>query len=190
MFRLSRWQGRQALVEDCFSLSAYYFQTNSLRGRLLYLLPFLLPEKGKERKYLVVSLSFHVPVCTYLIWVWGRGIPLFGKKPWWFLLFQRKGRYILAESRKGAEVNLETKASWNWRTDVMPHSTFLISPWGLAILALTCLLFCGPPPSSLSQTSFQTATSFAVWSFPHSFLHTVWCDNLVTLFSKRRKEKK
>ena len=49
MFRLSRWQGRQLLAEDCFSLSAYYFQTNSLRGKLLYLLP-LHPLQLKKKK--------------------------------------------------------------------------------------------------------------------------------------------
>lgn len=52
----------------------------------------------------------------------------------------------MAEARKEEEVNLETKAACNRRTDVMPPSTSLISRQGLAILALILQLFCGPPP--------------------------------------------
>lgn len=62
MFRLSRWQGRQLLVEDCFSLSAYYFQTNSLRGKLLYLLPLLPLELKKKISRNPWSQYYH-PLC-------------------------------------------------------------------------------------------------------------------------------
>ena len=47
-----------------------------------------------------------------------------------FRLFQRKGSQGLAEAKK-EEVNLETRAAWNRKADVMPPSTSLIFSSGL-----------------------------------------------------------
>lgn len=163
MFRLSRWQGRQLLVEDCFSLSAYYFQTNSLRGKLLYhlpLLPFELKKKLDIPGCIITILCAHMHPhgmsglhCLVSLLL--------------FILFQRKERAGLAEARKGEEVNLDTKAAWNRRTDVMPLSPSLISPQGLAGLALILLLFCGPPPPpAFSKTFFPPLLPLQFWSFP------------------------
>lgn len=57
MFRLSRWRGRRSLVEDCFSLSAYYFQTNTLRGKCAApSLCFFLSEKSKAEEQSCLAL--------------------------------------------------------------------------------------------------------------------------------------
>lgn len=110
-----------------------------------------------------------------------------------FRLFQRKGSQGLAEARK-EEVNLETRAAWNRKADVMPPSTSLIFSSGLgntgpgSYLFLWSLLLPPPPPFPNPAfpkpffPSYYVPCNFGI--FHIKFLHTVRYGILVTLFKK------
>lgn len=107
MFRLSRWWGRQSLVEDCFSLSAYYFQTNTFRGKCApSSLCFSLSENRKEEEWscLAVIVLLCLPACAHLIGLWENVLPFL----WWesfavFVFFRgkRTGCWMRQRKKRG-----------------------------------------------------------------------------------------
>lgn len=177
MFRLSRWQGRQLLVEDCFSLSAYYFQTNSLRGKLLYLLPLNWKKKKVSRN--PWSQYYH-PMCASAPILFGMWC-----KSSFYCLVSFSCIYVISKKReiglgrdkerRGGEFGnkswLEQNKAWQywpWFPNYLWSSSFF-----------SCLL---QNFFFLPILTFLAILGFSILVF--YIQCDVWCDMLVTLYRK------
>lgn len=192
MFRLSRWRGRQSLVENCFSLSAYYFQTNTLRGKCVPSSLCFLSENRKEEEQscLAAIVILWLPTCTHLIRRWEKSGPISLVRKL-FAVF-----VILEEKRVGSwvgqrreRVEFENKSFLGKGTVALPlHLTSSrasqhwphppTSQWESSLLPFSSLplpfLFHLPPAvfSFLNPPPYTIFFSSAFWIF-HIFLYVV-----------------
>lgn len=179
---------RKAVVGwGLFPLSAYYFQTNSLRGKSLYRLP--LHPLAKVRNpwwcdYQAVSSSDPI-----LLGMWGSSGFHCSVSCWLFIWFQRRGRKGLAEAKQREGVQWKQKLLWTEEQllCLLLHLWFLLWAWPAWPSAPAAWSLRLPLPRLLQTPFPHTASLCSLGIFRFRSLHPVWCGILVTLFFEKPK---